>query len=225
MRRRRVEVCNRATDGLVEHVVGRGDSGGARGRGAERPARLTESGKERSRGTADVLAGGEAKRDEHGPALVRREADGEFGPMRREGGRRGLEAQTGLATAPVQTGIGEKDAIGSEHGIVQTPATLALGTANFEDIGEVGGKVDCQAERARPDIEVRQRQPLARLGFPEEARAADVQEVLKDRTTTVGVCDLGVGEVADQDGVVIANRRGSSTSGRRPSIVRPSCDT
>ena len=108
--------------------------------------------------------------------------------------------------AVVEAGVGEGHGVVADLGRMLAAAARALGAADLEDVGEVGGEVDAQAEAALGDVVVGEREPLEGARVPEEAGAADVQQVLQHRAAALGVGDLGVGQVADQDGVVVADR-------------------
>ena len=176
-----VEVGHRPADGLVEDLVGGGDRRGARRRVAQRPARLAEAGEEGAAGRADAVARAAADLDEEGLAGDGRQLDVEDRLLGAEPGGGRLELQPGLAEPVVEAGIGERDGVGLDLRRVELAAAGALGAADLEDVGEVGGEVDLQAETAGLGVVVADRQPLEGARVPEEPGAADVDEVLGDQ--------------------------------------------
>ncbi len=202
-----VEVGDRAAHRLVEHLVRRSDGGGTRRAGAQRAARLAEAGEEGGARGAGAVAGAAADFEEHGLTGDRGKRQVELREVAGDTGRGGLEVQAGLAQAVVEAGVGERHGIVADLGRVLAAAAGTHGAADLEDVGEVGGEVDADAEPALGGVVVRECQPLEGAGVPQEAGAADVQQVLQDRAAEFGVGDLGVGQVADQDRVVVADRR------------------
>ena len=141
-------------------------------------------------------------------------------------GRR-LEAQPRLAASAVEPGVGQGHARrGSTSGGCVHAARGALGAADLEDVGEVGGEIDpelqvaaagcrscCSASRSKA------------RAFQRKRDAAEVDQVLREQQApAVGIGEVGIGQVADQHGVVVAQRRAEQ---QRPAAARPSgssCD-
>ena len=154
---------------------------------------------------AAAVAGAAADLEEEGLAGDRRELDVEDRLARAEAGGRRLELDAGLAQPVVEAGVGEGHRVVLDCRRVQGAAARALGAAHLEDVGEVGGEGDREGEAAGLGVVVADRHPLEGAGVPEEAGAADVDEIPGDQPNSVGVGDLGVGEVADEHRVVVAD--------------------
>ena len=200
-----VEVGDRAADALVEDLIGGGDRGGARGAFAQAAAGGTEAGEEGAARGADAVAGAAADFEKEGLTGGRGEVDVEGGLAGAEAGGSGLELESRLAQPVVEAGVGEGDGVGFHRRRVERAAAGALGAADLEDVGEVGGEGDGEAEAVGLRVVVADRQPLEGAGVPEEAGAVDVDEVLCDQPLALGAGNLGIREVADEHRVVVAD--------------------
>ena len=109
---------------------------------AQRPAGGAEAGEEGAARGADAVAGAAADLEKERLAGDRGEVDVEDGLAGAEAGRGGLELQPRLAAPVVEAGVGEGDGVGLDRRRVQHAAAGALGAADLEDVGEVGGEVD-----------------------------------------------------------------------------------
>ena len=86
------------------------------------------------------------------------------------------------------------------------PAFLPDHPAHFEQIGEIGREIDSETQAARLKIEIADAEPFEATSLPQEARAANVYEVVLHDNPAI-VNQAGVGEVASQRGVIVAQRR------------------
>src|SRR5271170_4847197 len=86
------------------------------------------------------------------------------------------------------------------------PAFLADHPAHFEQVSEISRELDSETQAARLKIEIADAEPFEATSLPQEARAANVYEVVLHDNPAI-VNQIRVGEVASQRGVIVAQRR------------------
>ena len=116
---------------------------------AQAAAGGAEAGEEGAARGADAVARAAADLEKKRLAGDRGEVDVEGSLVGAEAGGSGLELEARLAEPVVEAGVGEGDGVGLDRRRVQLAAAGALGAADLEDVGEVGGEGDGEAEAPR----------------------------------------------------------------------------
>src|SRR5271166_1216458 len=90
---------------------------------------------------------------------------------------------------------------------MQLPAFLPDHPTHFEQVGKIGCEHDSETQAAHLIIEIADAESFEAASLPQEARAANVYKVVLHDNATIVVEHAGIGEVASQRGVIVAQRR------------------
>jgi hypothetical protein len=119
-------------------------------------------------------------------------------------GRR-LENEARLAAHAIEPVIAEHHRAGADLGLQSQAARRALGAADLEDVGEVGGKTQQQRYADGRQAMIRQAQVLEAAPVPEELRTEDVQQPARKHPLVE--LQIRVREVHWKEVVVLAHGR------------------
>ena len=117
-------------------------------------------------------------------------------------GRR-VEAKAGAAALAVQSDIGQGDSVRLEGRRLLLTPMVAVHAAGLEQVAEIGGKQQLDADVLWRIGEAADRQPLVARAVPKEARAADVEQIVLQHQPALLV-EVRVGEIAGELGIVVA---------------------
>ena len=92
-------------------------------------------------------------------------------------GRR-LEAQRRGAAPIIKPAICERNAVGADVRRLHRPASKAPRAAHLEEVCEIRSESDIYPDLSPALVEIAHRQPLIACAVPQEARPAQVQEVV-----------------------------------------------
>jgi len=144
----------------IEDLVGRSDRRGTADHPSRRALAVAQGEEEGVREMALAGRRPAGDLDEDEARRVRRQLELEGrGIAGKTLGHR-MESQRRLAGLPVEAGIAERHPVGCKLGGMITAALCAFGAANLEQVGEVGGKGDLDAEMQGPVAEVRDGEAL-----------------------------------------------------------------
>src|SRR5918999_1839372 len=89
----------------------------------------------------------------------------------------------------------------------------ACRASHLKEIRKVRAKAELDAHAVGLAVEIAQRKALEAGGVPKEAGTPDVDEVVLERESPLCIVEIGIGEVAGEPRVVLADRR---TQQQRP---------
>src|SRR6185312_2874818 len=117
--------------------------------------------------------------DVDGHLLARRQGQDIDGLVAGELARRRIKAELRAALDIIEADIAEHGAVLAEYRRRHLSAAGALDPANFEQVREVGGEIQADPEALRPGVEIAQHDALAACALPQEARAAQVDNLAR----------------------------------------------
>ena len=178
VRDQRVEVRDRAAKGFVEDVIGGDHRSGPGGRSAERSPRLAKRAKggavQRFTGARAIAA--DLEQDSLlalGVEIKHKGRQIRIQPV----GRR-FETQGRGAAPIIKPAICERNAVGADVRRLHRPASKAPRAAHLEEVGEIRSESDIYPDLSRLLVEIAHRQPFVTCAVPQEAGAAQMQEVM-----------------------------------------------
>jgi hypothetical protein len=136
------------------------------------------------------------------------EADAIGGHFRRGGKEPGADAPANA----VEPQVSQDDLVGTGFRRQEAPPPVAADAAHLENVREIGGK---QKRGRHADFmkgEIAHTDPLVADALPEKAHPEKVQRVAR-QDHAVSVRDVGIGQVDDEDGALLAHR---GTQKKRP---------
>src|SRR6185312_7142210 len=135
--------------------------------------------------------------DEDRASLPRRQAKVENSLIDAQRLGRGIEAERRRSSPVVETGIAQHDLPVPDFGLMDLAASFPDHATHFEQVGEIGGELDFETQAASLKIEIADAEPFEATRIPQEARAADVYEVVIDDNRII-LDQIGVSEVTSQ---------------------------
>ncbi len=145
--------------------------------------------------------------DEQRPAFVRRQVEVIDGKVAAEPIRLRVEGKPRQSFLAVQADIGEEDGTLLDDRRKMAAFSCPHGAADLEQVGKVCCECDLDANVLRPLVIIFDGQPLVAVCHPQEARPAQMDEVMLQDEPALAVEEVGIGQVAGERCVVVAQCR------------------